>query len=129
MSENRFFFISSKGTLTTLNSVEEVFENHKNGGYFWLDYYQPTREELSTLIGPLGLHPLTVEDCTDENLVPKIEEYPNNSFIIFNAFTYADNILSTDEVDFIIGKNYLITVSGYFSDGRKPLKDIENDRQ
>jgi len=125
MSENRFYSISSKGKMTSLNSAEEVFANHRNGGFYWLDYYNPNREELSALIEPFGLHPLTIEDCTDENLVPKIEEYPNNTFIIFNSFIYSDNNLSVDEIDFIIGENYLVTVSGYKSEGRKPLNGIE----
>ncbi len=124
MSENLFYSISPKGKITSLASMADAISEAKNGNYLWLDFYKPTREDLTALVEPLGLHPLTVEDCTDENLVPKIEEFPANTFIIFNSFTYADNVLSTDEVDFIIGKNYLITVSGYFSDGRKPLKGI-----
>jgi magnesium transporter len=104
-----------------------VFANPSIGGFYWLDYYKPTREELSALIEPFGLHPLTIEDCTDDNLVPKIEEYPNNTFIIFNAYSYSkiEKELWVDEIDFIIGKNYLVTVSGYNSDDRKPLNGIE----
>lgn len=109
----------------SISTADEVFANNKGGGYYWLDYYQPSREELSKLIEPFGLHPLTIEDCTDENLLPKIEEYPKNTFIIFNAYTYSDKVLSVDEVDFIIGDNYLITVSGYKSDDRMPLNGIE----
>lgn len=124
MSEYRFFSISPKGKIEKLNSLEDAIAETKNGNYTWLDFYQPTRDVLSTLIEPLGIHPLTVEDCTDENLVPKMEEYPKNTFIIFNSYTYTNNVLYTDEVDFIIGKNYLITVSGFFSDGRHPLNDI-----
>ncbi|NOU17135.1 MAG: magnesium transporter CorA family protein [Bacteroidales bacterium] len=125
MSQSRFYSINTKGKITTLNTASEVFTNHKNGEFYWLDYYKPTREELTTLIEPLDLHPLTVEDCTDENLVPKIEEYPNNTFIIFNSYSYIERELWVDEVDFIIGKNYLITVSGYNSNGRNPLIGIE----
>jgi magnesium transporter len=125
MSQSRFYSISTKGKITTLNTANEVFTNHKNGEFYWLDYYKPTREELTALIEPLDLHPLTVEDCTDENLVPKIEEYPNNTFIIFNSYSYIERELWVDEVDFIIGKNYLITVSGYKSNGRNPLLGIE----
>ncbi|MHC1705207.1 MAG: magnesium transporter CorA family protein [Tenuifilaceae bacterium] len=125
MSEKRYFSISSKGNLTPINSIEEVINNHKNGDYIWIDFFDPTRDDLSTLVEPLGLHPLTIEDCTDENFVPKIEEYPKNTFIILNSFTYQDNELFIDEVDFIIGENYLVTVSGYKSDGRKPLNGID----
>jgi magnesium transporter len=125
MSENKFYSITSGGKISSLSSAQEVFANHKNSGFYWLDYYQPTREELSALIEPFGLHPLTIEDCTDENLVPKIEEYPRNTFIIFNSYTYINGELSVDEVDFIIGDNYLVTVCGYKSDGRRPLGGIE----
>ena len=125
MSKNRFYSITSKGKISSISTADEVFTNNKSGGYYWLDYYQPSREELSKLIEPFGLHPLTIEDCTDENLLPKIEEYPKNTFIIFNAYTYSDKVLSVDEVDFIIGDNYLITVSGYKSDDRIPLNGIE----
>lgn len=125
MSENRYYSITSKGKISSISTTDDILANRKNGEYIWLNYYQPTREELSKLITPFGLHPLTVEDCTDENLVPKIEEYPNNTFIIFNSFNYIDKELSVDEVNFIIGENYLITVSGYNSNGRRPLNGIE----
>lgn len=125
MSQSRFYSISSKGIMESFQSAEDLIANHKNDSYLWLDYYKPSREELSTLIEPLNLHPLTIEDCTDDNFVPKIEEYPHNSFMIFNAYTYEDKELFLDEVDFIIGKNYLVTVSGYNSNGRKPINGIE----
>lgn len=124
MSEKQFHIVSSKGKITNFSSIDEVISNQKNGDYIWIDFFEPTRDDLTALVEPLGLHPLTVEDCTDENLVPKIEEFPKNTFIIFNAFSYTENVLYTDEVDFIIGKNYIVTVSGYLSGGRRPLNDI-----
>jgi magnesium transporter len=66
-----------------------------------------------------------VEDCMDERQVPKIEHFPNNTFVIFNAFSYAEKTLHIDEINFFIGKNFLITVSGLNSDSRKPLENIE----
>jgi magnesium transporter len=124
MSESRFYSISPKGEIIKLSSLEEAITKNKNGNYHWFDFYQPTREELTALVEPLDIHPLTVEDCTDENLVPKIEEYPKNTFIIFNSFAYQNKVMSIDEVDFIIGENYIITVSGYYDEGRRPLNDV-----
>jgi len=40
--------------------------------------------------------------------------------LLFNSFSYKDKVLFTDEVNFIIGNNFLITVSGYHADNRKP---------
>lgn len=125
MSEKHYYSISTKGKISTVGSLDELLKNRKTGEFSWIDYYLPSRDELSMLIEPFEIHPLTVEDCTDENFVPKIEEYPRNTFIIMNSFTYSNSELSIDEVDFIIGDNYLITVSGFKSDGRKPLNGID----
>jgi magnesium transporter len=79
----------------------------------------------------MDVHPLSVEDCLDIRQVPKIEQFPNNTFIIFNAYSYSASTLFVDEIDIFIGKNYLITVSGINSEGRDPLngviKIVEND--
>jgi magnesium transporter len=126
MSESRFYHISPVRKLACMATLAEALTAAKGGGFLWLDYCQPVKEELAALIGPLGLHPLSVEDCTDENQVPKIEDFPGNTFIIFNALSYADEKLSVDEVDLFIGERFLITVSGYNSQERRPLGGIEH---
>lgn len=96
-----------------------------------MNFYKPGIEELHSLVDTLAIHPLSVEDCLDSSQVPKIEHFPGNTFMIFNAFIYKDKVLSIDEVDFFIGENFLITVSGINSNDRKPLNNIvrivEND--
>jgi len=125
MPESSFYHISSKGKLSCVATLSEALAAAKNGGFAWVDYRQPTKEELSVLIGSLGLHPLSIDDCIDKNQVPKIENFPGNTFIIFNAFSYTDRELSVDEVDMFIGEKFLITVSGYDPEARRPLKDIQ----
>jgi magnesium transporter len=97
----------------------------KEGGFIWLNFFQPAKEDLSALIEPLGIHPLSVEDCMDENQLPKIEQFQKNTFIIFNAFSYTEKSLSIDEVNLFVGKNFLITVSNRHSEARKPFNGIE----
>ena len=125
MSESKFYHISPAGKLKGVGSVTEALTTVNDGGFFWLDYYQPTREELSTLIDPLGLHPLSIEDCFDDNQVPKMEDYHKNTFILFNAFSYANGKLSIDEVDLFIGENFLVTVTGSGPKAGPPLVGIE----
>jgi magnesium transporter len=48
----------------------------------------------------------------------------NNTFIIFNSFSYIENTLFIDEINLFLGKNFLITVSGHHADDRKPLNNI-----
>ena len=125
MSDSRFFFISQVGELSPQATLDEALAARKNGGFLWLDYREPAKDELMALIEPLGLHPLSIEDCFDENQVPKIEDYPCNTFILFNAFHYAPRSLTTQEVDLFIGENFLVTVSPTNPDGKPVLFDIE----
>ncbi len=125
MSEPRFYHFTSEGLFYGVKTIEEAILAAREGGFIWLNYYNPSMEVLHSLVDTMGVHPLSVEDCLDARQVPKIEHFSSNTFVIFNAFLYRDKILTVDEVDFFIGRNFLITVSGVNAEGRKPLANIE----
>ncbi len=126
MSENRFFHVTRTGKMVRVGTPFEALAAAKKGGYLWLDYCQPTREELLLLMEPFALHPLCIEDCLDENQIPKIEDFPRNTFLLFNAFSYAEKALSICEVDVFIGDNFLITVSRPGAERRPWLDGVEH---
>jgi magnesium transporter len=125
MSESKFYHFPSTGLFYGVGTLDEAVSAAKENGFVWFNFYQPSKETLSSLVDKLGIHPLSVEDCFDQEQVPKIEHFQNNTFIIFNSFSYSKNELFIDEVNLFIGKNFLITVSGHDSDGRKPLNNCE----
>jgi len=125
MAESKFYHFSSSGLFYGVESLAEAVTALREGGFIWLNYYKPERQDLNVLVDLIGIHPLSVEDCFDEQQVPKIEHFQNNTFILFNSFCYKNQTLYTDEVNLFIGKNFLITVSGHNSDDRRPLKNIE----
>ncbi len=131
MSESKFYHFTSTGLFYGIKTSEEAIAALNEGGFIWLNYFNPPMEELHSLVDTMGIHPLSVEDCLDSSQVPKIEHFPGNTFIIFNSYCYQKKMLHIDEVDLFIGKNFLITVSGINSEDRKPLnnvvKIIEND--
>lgn len=131
MSASKFYHFSPSGHFYGVESVEEAKRSLGEGGFIWLNFYNPSVQELHSLVDTVAVHPLSVEDCLDSSQVPKIEHFPNNTFVIFNSFNYRQKELFIDEVDLFIGKNFLITVSGINSEGRKPLdgvtRIIEND--
>lgn len=124
MPESKFYHFSPKGLFYGVDTVKDAIDASKEGGFIWLNFYQPSKEELSSLTNTIGIHPLSVEDCMDEKQVPKMEYFPNNTFIIFNAYTYIEKTLYVDEINLFVGKNFLITVSGHNSEARNPLKNI-----
>jgi magnesium transporter len=125
MSELKYYRFSPKGLFHGVKTLEDAIEASDEGGFVWLNYYAPTKEDLNILVDKFGIHPLSVEDCLDNKQIPKIEQFQNNTFFIFNAFSYVDKTLYIDEVNLFIGKNFLITVSGHNSDSRRPFEDIE----
>jgi magnesium transporter len=125
MSESRYYHFSASGLFYGVTSPAAAVSALKEGGFIWLDYYKPEKEDLNLLVDLIGIHPLSVEDCFDEKQIPKMEHFNNNTFIIFNAFSYSDQTLFIDEVNIFIGSNFLITVSGHKSDNRKPLYNLE----
>jgi len=126
MSGSSFVHISRAGKLVRMPSPASALEAAKKGGTPWLHYSQPTKEDLSELVDLLGLHPLSIEDCLDDNQIPKIEDYPKHSFILFNAFSYANKILWISEFDMFIGENFLVTVTGSGQGGEPVLKNLEH---
>jgi len=45
--------------------------------------------------------------------VPKIEDFPGDTFVLFNRHHYSDRTLRIEEVDFFIGQGFLVTVSAH----------------
>lgn len=125
MGESRFYHIPKSGKLEQLDSVAEVMSRAKEDGFFWLYFLEPTTEDLHPLIEPLGLHPLSVEDALDINQLPKIDDFPDNTFIVFNAFSYTEKKLSVQEIDLFLNNHFLISVDRIGPDGKPLLEGIE----
>jgi magnesium transporter len=125
MSEAMFFHISQSGELASVVTVDAALAAAKDGDYAWLHYRQTTQEELSRLIEPLGLHRLSIEDCFDQNEIPKMDNYSSNTFVLFNCFDYANGELAIGEIDLFIGDRFLVTVTQSEAANRRVLDGLE----
>lgn len=108
---SRFVEIDSDGNLKSLGSIEECLDAYREGRIVWLDFKNPTHQQLKDLSEPLGIHPLAIEDCFDNDQIPKIENYPSNTFILFNQYKYVDGDLIVSEVDLFLGERFIVTAN------------------
>ncbi len=126
MKESRFYHITKDGQLNTLADAKEALAKMSDGGYVWFSIYKPTIEVLAELTEPLNLHPLSVEDCLDDNQIPKIDIFTDNTFILFNSLAFIEGRLKIDEVNLFLGENFILTVSRHELFERKQFEEIEH---
>src|SRR5213593_4532182 len=89
--------------------------------FLWLDLEKPTAAETKLVLEDIfHFHPLSIEDCVSISPSPKVEEYqpkeedrfPCYLFMVIHAVDYSrkDGVFATSELNFFLGKNFLVTV-------------------
>jgi magnesium transporter len=79
---------------------------------FWVDLAKPTEKEGRVLSDILHFHPLAVEDALSATHHPKVESYGEYLYLILHRidFEAPAHRFVTHDVDFFLGRNYLVTV-------------------
>lgn len=78
--------------------------------HIWVDLEAPTDAEAKQILEAIfNFHPLAVEDCITVSERPKVDEYENHLFLVIHAVDYSSHEFRTTEVDFFIGRNFLVT--------------------
>jgi len=72
-------------------------------GIVWVDIVDPTEDDLACVQEEFSLHPLAMEDIRERHQRPKIETYPDHSFLV--AYTG-----DRDEIEMFVGCGWLVTV-------------------
>jgi magnesium transporter len=84
--------------------------NHR--GITWIDLESPTDTELHDIIDEFGVSHPVAQELKTPSLKPKVDLYENFIYLIlhFPASKHSHISQSNQEVDFIIGQSFLITV-------------------
>jgi magnesium transporter len=88
--------------------------------FLWVDLENATQEESRYVLeNVFHFHPLSIEDCVAVSPAPKVEQYlPGEGdlfkpylFMVIHAVDYSrkDGVFATSELDFFLGKNFLVT--------------------
>ena len=86
--------------------------------WYWMDFINPTQEEISLLDSYFHFHQLSIEDCVFSLNSPKLDYYDNYIFFIINALN--KDTLDPVEVSLFVGKNYIVS---YHSDQLNELDE------
>lgn len=78
----------------------------------WIDLESPTSEEVREVMDAYNIHPSVAEELLLPTVKPRVEYYENELIYLilhFPAFKHTHASDQNQEVDFIIGKDFLIT--------------------
>ena len=75
--------------------------------WYWMDFVDPSQEEISLLDSHFHFHNLAIEDCVFSLNSPKLDYYDSYNFFVLNSL--AKNTLDPVEVSLFVGKNYIVS--------------------
>ena len=75
--------------------------------WYWVDFDCPDKNESALLDTHFHFHPLAIEDCLYLLQRPKLDQYEEHHFFVFQALD-EDNMVPI-ELDLFLGNNYVIT--------------------
>ncbi len=88
-----------------------MITTHKYDGETWVDIDSGTPEEIMRTVDTYKIHPLLARELSGSDRKPRVEFYGDYIYCIlhFPAFKHSHGKEINQEVDFIIGRNVLVT--------------------
>jgi Mg2+ and Co2+ transporter CorA len=105
-----------------------MITEHKFRGETWIDVDNGTPEEIHSLMNKFSIHPFVAKELTSSTPKPRIEFHDRYVYCIlhFPVFKHSHADGKSQEIDFIIGKDALITARYDTIDAlHKFSKDLE----
>lgn len=113
MYETYLYYPQSGINCEKLN-VDQIREALKDtSALLWLDLKDIDDNDIDILTEVFNLHPLTIEDFIMVNARPKAESFKDYIFLIMFSMECPDREsgkIKTGEINFCLGKNFLVTV-------------------
>ena len=86
--------------------------------WFWVDFSEPTDEEVKHLAYTFHFHPLAIEDCLQRLQRPKLDYYDDHTFYVTHIVREEEKEILKEELDFFLGDNFIVTFH------RTPSKEV-----
>jgi magnesium transporter len=95
-----------------IDDPHRISDVREQGHLVWVDLVDPTDADLACVQEEFCLHPLAMEDARKHGQRPKLEHYPTHAFLV----AYSKDLA---EVDLFIGPDWVVSVRGVGTDGKR----------
>jgi len=100
----------------------ELIQNQQ--GLLWVDFVNEPPETSLPILQDFKFHPLAIDDALQETHVPRLDDWGDYLYIVFNYMDIKKNgdgwESHVDELDIFLGQNYIVTYHD------EPIKAIED---
>jgi magnesium transporter len=105
-------YVHRSGDTTSAPRVEPAWLEPDSDVTLWVDLSAPDAADGRVLSEVFRFHPLSVEDALSAIHHPKIEPYGGYLYLILHGidFDKREGGFATHDIDFFLGRNYLVTV-------------------
>lgn len=88
-----------------------MINTHKYGNETWIDIHLGNRDEVQKIMEQFQISPFVANEILNKTPKPRAERHENYIYTIlhFPAFKHAHSEEPNQEIDFIVGKDFLIT--------------------
>ena len=100
-----------RGSTQIVDRVDPSWLERDSGVWVWVDLSAPTPDEARVLTDVFHFHELAIEDALAEIHNPKVESYGDYLYLILHGIDFRARAheFATQEVDFFLGPQYLVT--------------------
>lgn len=103
----KFTGITNENKIETNTHINDInFAAYK---WFWVDFNEPTDEEIKHLSTTFDFHPLAIEDCVQKLQRPKLDYYEDHTFYVINSLRDVERKIVRDELNFFVGENFIVS--------------------
>ena len=89
----------------------ELIQNEQ--GVLWVDFISEPPENSLPILQDFKFHPLAIDDALQETHVPRLDDWGDYLYIVFNYMDVKKNgdgwDSHVDELDIFLGRNYIVT--------------------
>jgi magnesium transporter len=119
-------YAHENGSTRKVEQVDPSWIKPGSRVWVWVDLTEPTADEARILSDVFHFHELAVEDALAEIHFPKVESYGDYLYVILHGidFKAREHVFRTQEVDFFLGEQYLVTFHSALSRSIGRIADI-----
>jgi magnesium transporter len=117
---------NQQGATKCVDEIDPAWLVPGSGVWLWVDMSNPTPEDARILTDVFKFHDLAIEDAMAEIHHPKVDSYGSYLYLILHGidFREAEHCFKTQDVDFFIGEQFLVTIHPGHSRTLAEMRDV-----